>query len=254
MQTSLQPQKSCSDPDLLSLTGSGLCQLFLCCSFKQLFKLMLLRKKSKKKKKNQPEKACKAWWGLAQSRLDSLLWSVTGSQLRDEAPRHRALRSWRAPCPIYPTLPCVPSPSQCLSWDPADLYHCTQTAFAVPHMLAGASTHAHKHACTDTRTLKRVHANRNCSSSLQPLCRHHTSLHRPHTHTHIDTPMPNKLLFHPLHPHILQHPPYALLSQPHTCGQTCRGGTDTPPKHLQLYQCSWWSQPHGNPPHPKTHS
>lgn len=41
--------EDCSDPDLLSLTGSGLCQLFLCCSFKQLFKLMLLRKKSLKK-------------------------------------------------------------------------------------------------------------------------------------------------------------------------------------------------------------
>jgi len=76
------PEES-SDPDLLSLAGSGLCQLFLCCSFKQLFKLMLLRKKKKIKKKKQKRLARHDG---DQSRLASLLWSATGSQLREEFP------------------------------------------------------------------------------------------------------------------------------------------------------------------------
>ena len=75
-------------------------------------------------------------------------------------------------------------------------------------------THTHTHALTHP-----------CSSGYMQTeiappacnpCADITQACTGHTHAHIDTPMPNKLLFYPVHPHILQHPPYALLIQPRT--------------------------------------
>lgn len=122
----------------------------------------------------------------------------------------------------------VPLLGSLLSWDPTDLYHCTQTDLQsytcwqeppLTHTNTRALTHARSSGYTQTEIAPPA-----CSP-----CADITEACTDHADTHIDTPMPNKLLFHPLHPHILQHPPYALLIQPHTCGQTCCGGTDTPP-------------------------
>ena len=91
-------------------------------------------------------------------------------------------------------------------------------------------SHTHNHTRTDTSMLRRVHANRNCSSSLQPSCRRHIAcIDHIHTHSCTQTPRCQINCFTSLCTHTSSSTHPVLCSSSPTC--VCKpthGGKDLP--------------------------